>query len=72
MYYSGGVVDGNCGTQLDHGVLLVGYGQETDGVEFWKIKNSWGPNWGEKGYIRVKASSANLCGVLSAPSFPVV
>merc|ERR1711862_574188 len=48
--YSGGILDNPaCGTQLDHAVLLVAYG--TQGTkDYWKIKNSWGPGWGEGGY----------------------
>lgn len=67
--YSGGILTGRCGTRLDHGVLLVGYGTE-NGVDYWKVKNSWGESWGEKGYIRIARTSEDLCGVLDAPSFP--
>ena len=72
QFYSSGVLTGKCGQNLDHGVLAVGYGVYTDGTPYWKVKNSWGPSWGMDGYILIEKSSADLCGVLDAASYPVL
>merc|ERR1719333_1542487 len=76
QFYKTGVLSVTCGTQLDHGVLLVGYGTE-NGKDYWKVKNSWGEVWGERGYIllaRGKSTDgkAGECGLMSQPSYPVV
>merc|ERR1711939_644628 len=72
QFYKSGVFSGACGPNLDHGVLVVGYGTDS-GKDYWKIKNSWGPTWGDQGYIRViKGGSSGECGLLKQPSYPVI
>jgi C1A family cysteine protease len=72
--YSSGILTdaAKCGTTLDHAVEIVGYGTD-NGIDYWKIRNSWGNSWGESGYIRIqKTSSTNdigVCGVAAEPSY---
>jgi C1A family cysteine protease len=74
--YSGGILTSlSCGTNLNHGVLIVGYGNDT-GQDYWLVKNSWSSSWGENGYIRIARSNntndAGVCGIAVQPSYPVV
>lgn len=72
--YVQGVFTGQCGTDLDHGVVAVGYGTEK-GEDYWIVRNSWGPSWGEKGYIRLQRNVANIttgkCGIAIEASYPL-
>jgi len=74
QHYSGGVLSGMCGANLDHGVLVVGYGTDPSGGDYWKVKNSWGKTWGINGYVLLKRGKhgAGECGILKQPSYPVV
>lgn len=72
--YKSGVLSGLCGAQLDHGVLLVGYGTDATHGDYWKVKNSWGESWGDAGYVLLKRGKGGTgeCGLLSQPSYPKV
>lgn len=67
QYYSGGILTGdNCDKSGSHSGLAVGFG-EADGIKYWRIKNQWGTDWGEEGYVRVQrrysGDSEGACGV---------
>ena len=76
MYQSGIYSDPDCGFELDHGVLLIGYGYDKDyDMDYWIIKNSWSSQWGENGYIRIQRNiddTRGLCGIAMNPSVPIV
>ncbi|EFH59438.1 hypothetical protein ARALYDRAFT_318695 [Arabidopsis lyrata subsp. lyrata] len=70
--YKSGVFTGTCGIYLDHGVVVVGYGTSS-GEDYWIIRNSWGLNWGENGYVKLQRNiddSFGKCGVAMMPSYP--
>ncbi|XP_047083636.1 cysteine protease 1-like [Lolium rigidum] len=72
--YESGVFTGRCGTELDHGVVAVGYDTTDDGKDYWIVRNSWGPNWGEGGYIRMErnvTARTGKCGIAMMASYPV-
>jgi len=68
--YRSGTFTGPCGQQLDHGVLLVGSGTDSQGQAYWRVKNSWGTTWGDSGYINI-IQGKNMCGLSNMPSYPV-
>merc|ERR1711918_301823 len=68
QHYTGGILSSGCGTNLDHGVLAVGYNTAQG---YWLVKNSWGKSWGDNGYIKL-SQSGNVCGILNQPVYPTV
>jgi len=72
QHYSSGVLTGTCGTSIDHGVLVVGYGT-SGSQQYWKVKNSWGKTWGMEGYVDIcrncdKNGRDGECGILMEPN----
>lgn len=73
LYKDGVFVDPTCkndADNLNHGVLVVGYGSATSNKNgknenqgYWIVKNSWSEKWGESGYIRMARDLKNMCGV---------
>lgn len=73
QFYTGGVSNpAICNAErLNHGVLIVGLGTTSDNKPFWKVKNSWGTSWGEKGYFRIIRGKGK-CGIDRAVSYPIL
>jgi len=63
QYYTGGIIttSSDCGTSLDHCVMITGYGT-SESTPFWYVRNSWGTDWGQSGYLQVE-SGADVCGI---------
>ncbi|KAK8871909.1 hypothetical protein M9Y10_007655 [Tritrichomonas musculus] len=62
MLYDGGIYKGSdCRTAQNHAVCVVGYGTEGENP-YWIVRNSWGPSWGEAGYIRM-LRNVNVCNI---------
>ena len=58
MYYEQGVYEHASAlfdewTKVDHAVLLTGWGEDS-GKKYWRVQNSWGPQWGEQGTFRIR------------------
>ncbi|CAH1416621.1 unnamed protein product [Lactuca virosa] len=72
--YGSGLYSGPCGTHLNHAVTVVGFGEE-DGRKYWIVKNSWGTDWGEDGYMRIERESKDKggkCGIAKDSTYPVL
>ena len=72
-WYFRGIIKKYCKDDLDHAVLVVGYGTEKD-IPYWIVKNSYGSTWGEKGYFRVMRDMTEgeegLCGITLMAVYP--
>eukprot|EP00475_Leptophrys_vorax_P013963 TRINITY_DN2031_c0_g5_i1.p1 TRINITY_DN2031_c0_g5~~TRINITY_DN2031_c0_g5_i1.p1 ORF type:complete len:753 (-),score=-40.38 TRINITY_DN2031_c0_g5_i1:28-2076(-) len=71
--YTGGYFVGACGSSINHAVLIVGYGVDAVSGPYWIVKNSWGAQWGEQGFMKLAmADGAGRCGVNEiAPIYPL-
>lgn len=73
FYKEGVYYEPECSSEsLDHGVLVVGYGTDEDGSDYWVVKNSWGTSWGQEGFIKMARNRDNHCGIASSASYPLV
>lgn len=72
FFYKSGVYDDpSCTDNVNHGVLVVGYGT-VDGKDYWLVKNSWGLHFGDRGYIQMARNNKNHCGIASYCSYPEI
>ncbi|KAK1187986.1 CATS protein, partial [Pygoscelis papua] len=71
LYRSGVYDDPRCTQEVNHGVLVIGYGTLND-KDYWLVKNSWGVRFGDEGYIRMSRNHANHCGIASYASYPLI
>ena len=55
-----------------HAVLVVGYGEEENGIKYWIVKNSWGTKWGENGYVRMRKDHLDNCGIGNEGFYPLI
>jgi len=74
QYYRSGVYAESACTaaNIDHAVLVVGYGTTSTGQDYWLIKNSWGTSWGMDGYMMMARNDGNMCGIASDAAMPVI
>lgn len=60
--------------ELNHAVLIIGYGTSNDGQDYWIAKNSWGPTWGQYGYVLIKrntGSAPGVCNINCSGAYPI-
>jgi cathepsin L len=72
LYKSGIYYEPSCSSSnLDHGVLAIGYGSDTTGANYYLVKNSWGTSWGTAGYINMARGRNNNCGIATSAAYPI-
>lgn len=76
QFYTGGVFSKDCGNGvINHSMTIVGMGETDDGVKYWKLKNSWGQDWGEGGYMRMIRGTSKReghCFINARASYPII
>nr|CAX70510.1 Cathepsin L-like proteinase precursor [Schistosoma japonicum] len=74
LHYKSGIYQSDTCTHynLNQSMLLVGYGYDNDGIDYWIVQNSWGKKWGESGYVKVRRNNWNMCGIASLAFRPIL
>eukprot|EP00826_Nyctotherus_ovalis_P010082 TRINITY_DN1267_c0_g2_i2.p1 TRINITY_DN1267_c0_g2~~TRINITY_DN1267_c0_g2_i2.p1 ORF type:complete len:183 (-),score=11.32 TRINITY_DN1267_c0_g2_i2:143-691(-) len=75
-FYKSGIITKGCDGHLGHYATLVGTDKDSEGRMYWKVQNTWGPSWGDKGYVKILRedkgnSSSAMCNITLNPSYPV-
>ena len=72
LYHEGVYDDEYCDRyHICHSVTIVGYGTQ-DGKDYWLCRNSYGAEWGEQGYIKMRRNAGGQCGIDLLPYLPIV
>lgn len=71
-YKSGIYNDPQCVGDVNHAMLLVGFGRDPIHGDYWIVKNSYGATWGEKGYIRISRKTENVCSIRNYVVLPIL
>jgi len=74
IYGAAGELCSTSTRDLNHAMTIVGYGTDEHGTKYWLMKNSWGSDWADKGYVKMArdvASSTGLCGLAMQAYYPV-
>uniref|UniRef100_A0A3Q1FF65 Cathepsin S n=1 Tax=Acanthochromis polyacanthus TaxID=80966 RepID=A0A3Q1FF65_9TELE len=71
FYHHGVYQDDSCSHNVTHAVLAVGYGTER-GQDYWLLKNSWGVNYGDEGYVKMVRNRWSQCGIADYACFPII
>nr|CAH8823249.1 unnamed protein product [Trichobilharzia regenti] len=74
LFYKSGIYQSDTCTHynLNQSMLLVGYGYDNDGTDYWILQNNWGKKWGEGGYVKVLRNNWNMCGIASLAFRPIL
>ena len=74
QFYRWGIIDGEeCGQNANFGVTVIGYGKSSDGRDYFLVKNTWGPTWGEGGFAKIARNDnipGGVCGIAKKTYFP--